>query len=271
MNALEIKEQAKQFGADLVGIAPIERLAHLPPVNHPATLFPGVRSVIVVGHRIMRGTIRGVEEGTNFGSTYSCYGFNWVENQFMSRTVYHLACYLEDLGATAVPLLARQNAEQKFVPDYQQLAVAAGLGAIGKGGFLLTPQYGHRQRLALILTDLELAGDDPIALDFCDNCRACAEGCPLGAMVDKGGEVFERNQDICSKCKNGAILNPEGSDKVDRYAAACGRACMVALEKKIGNQFEHKFRKRSVWSIVQDGKPVDKAAFVGGVCPKQEA
>lgn len=34
-----------------------------------------------------------------------------------------------------------------------------------------------------------------------------------------------------------------------RYAAACGRACLVALENKIIGRYEHKFRKRSVWSI----------------------
>lgn len=271
MNALELKEQAKQFGADLTGIAPIERLAHLPSVNHPATLYPEVRSVIAVGHRIMRGTLRGIEEGTNFNSTYRCYGFNWNEDMFLSRTVYHLACFLEDHGATAIPLLAHKNEEQNFIPDYQEIAKAAGLGIIGKGGFLLTPQYGHRQRIALILTDLELPAGDQTSLDFCRDCRACAEGCPLGAMIDKGGEFFERDQHICSQCKNGAFLTPGYSDTVDRYAAACGRACMVALEQKVGNKFEHKFRKRSVWSIDLDQKPADKAVFVGGVCPKQEA
>ena len=33
------------------------------------------------------------------------------------------------------------------------------------------------------------------------------------------------------------------------YAAACGRACLVALENKITGRYEHKFRKRNVWSI----------------------
>ncbi len=252
MNASQIKQLAKEFGADLVGIAPVERLAQLPPESNPRTLAPNTKSVIVVGHRIMRGTLRGVEEGTNFGSTYSCYGFNWMEDQFLTRTVYNLTCRLEDEGIESVPVMSYRKAGEGFVPDYMAMGKAAGLGDVGKGGFFLTPQYGHRQRLASIFVDIELDGDDVQELNLCDGCRACIEICPLKAF----GADDKLDLNICKECKNGAFAPPDRSDTVDRYAAICGRTCMVALENKIGNRFENKFRKRSLWSIGRETEAV---------------
>ena len=40
----------------------------------------------------------------------------------------------------------------------------------------------------------------------------------------------------------------------DRLAAACGRACLVALEGRIGNRFDAPFRKRSTWSRDIEGR-----------------
>ncbi len=245
----KIKEAARSFGADLVGVAPVERLDHLPEINRPRTLAPATRSVIVVGHRINRGAFRGIEEGTNFGSTYNCYGHDWMEDQFLSRTVFHLAAFLEEAGFEAVPLQARRVEGEAFVPDYQSAAVAAGLGEIGRGGFLLTPQYGHRQRVAMIFTDAEIEADAEIAPGLCTGCRACLEACPLGALREEAGKaLFALDLSLCKSCRNGSRCEPGRSDIVDRYAASCGRGCLVALEEKIENRFEEKFRKRGVWT-----------------------
>jgi len=265
MDSVTVKQMARELGADLVGIAPIERLKGLPARANPLTIMPQAKAVIVVGHRILRGALRGVEEGTNFHSTYSMYGFHWSENQFLSKTVYNLACSLEENGIEAVPLLGhKQNAADSVVLDYQVIAKAAGLGDIGKGGFFLTPEYGHRQRLAMIIVDVALEGDEVQHLDFCADCRACAEACPLHAMHDDGSGKFAIDTAVCSVCKNGMFAG--NTDSVDRYAAACGRACLVCLENKIGNRFEQKFRKRSVWTIgaVDPKDPKNAMAFFGG-------
>ena len=264
MNSAEIKEAARRLGADLVGIAPVTRFDGMPQSADPRTLVPGTRSVIVVAHRIMRGTLRGVEEGTSFGNTYHCYGFNWSESFFLSKTVYDLCCEIENSGAEATPLLSRKYSGNDFIPDYMAYAHAAGLGSVGKGGFFLTPEYGHRQRFGFIFTNLELEGDEIIECDFCKDCDACIKGCPLNALT--AGKGLDLN--ICRKCRNGAWDSPGGSDDVDRYAAACGRACMVALEDKVGNRFVEKFRKRSVWSRDAYGEPLNNGnLFSGGRCP----
>ena len=263
MNSAEIKAAARRLGADLVGIAPISRFADLPEASHPCTFAPETRSVIVVAHRIIRGTMRGIEEGTSFKNTYDCFGMRWSDHFFLSKTVYDLCCEIENSGAEAAPLLSREYNSNDFTPDCMAYAHAAGLGSVGKGGFFLTPEYGHRQRFGFIFTTLELEGDDVIECDFCKDCNACIEACPLNAY--SADNKLDLN--ICLKCRNGAFPTDLCSP-VDRYASACGRACLVALEDKIGNKFAEKFRKRSVWQLGLDGAPLSSGnQFNGGRCP----
>ena len=264
MNSADIKEAARFYGADLVGIAPIERFDGLPEQSHPRTFAPETRSVIAVAHRIMRGTMRGIEEGTSFSNTYGCFGANWMENQFLTKTLMDLCSAIENEGFEASPVMSKSYSGNTFVPDYKFYAHAAGLGSTGKGGFFLTPKYGHRQRFGFIFTPLELEGDDIIECDFCDSCNACIAACPLQAMTEEGTIDWE----LCQNCRNGAIHTPGGADPVDRNASSCGRACMVALEKKVCNTFAANFRKRSVWQRGLDGKPVSSGnQFSGGKCP----
>lgn len=263
MNSAEIKKAARSLGADLVGIAPVERFNGLPEISDPRTFAPGTRSVIAVGYRIVRGALRGVEEGTSFNNTYGFFGSSHMEKMFMSRTVYDLCCMIENTGAEASPVLSCRYDDKGFVPDYKAYAHAAGLGSVGKGGFFLTPEYGHRQRIAFIFTTLELEGDEVIECDFCQDCDACIKECPLGAYKDGSLDL-----NLCRQCKNGAEVTPEGAEEIDRCAASCARACMVALENKIGNRFENKFRKRSVWQRGIHGESlVSGNQFTGGRCP----
>lgn len=252
MNATEVKRLAREFGADLVGIAPIGRLEQLPAEQHPRTVFPNTKSVIVIGHRVLRGAFRGVEEGTSFDNTYGAFGNRWAEYCFLTRTAYEVACRLERAGIEALPLLSRSGeAGQAFVPNVAAFAKAAGLGDVGKGGFFLTPEYGHRQRFAVILTDAEFEADAEQNLTLCEGCEACVAACPLGAM---SAESHAIDFGICAQCRNGASRDAATPEGVDRLASACGRACMVALENKIGSRFAHTFRKRSVWRIGVHGK-----------------
>jgi epoxyqueuosine reductase QueG len=236
MNAVELKEKAKDLGTDLIGIAPISRLENLPLGANPRSILPKVASVVVVGRRILRGAYRGVEEGTSFYSTYMMFGAGWQELQFLSKTVYELACLLESTGAEAVPmsggnppgekkLIGSSGVSANVALDYRVMAHAAGLGSVGKGGFILTPQFGHRQRFGLILTDLKLDADEVQNVDLCNGCEACLKACPHGAVTDTGAARFEMAQKLCTRCQNGVFHKSAlESDPLDRSAAL--RACV---------------------------------------------
>ena len=65
------------------------------------------------------------------------------------------------------------------------LAVQAGMGEIGRNGYLITPTLGSRVRLSAVLTDMPLVVDEPIDIaveEFCENCMKCADTCPSDSI-----------------------------------------------------------------------------------------
>jgi epoxyqueuosine reductase QueG len=74
--------------------------------------------------------------------------------------------------------------------DYCYLAEAAGLGAIGYHGLLITPQEGARVRINTIYTNitnlpLEFDNEHLWVRDFCAMCRKCIRECPPQAIFDQ--------------------------------------------------------------------------------------
>ncbi len=68
------------------------------------------------------------------------------------------------------------------------LAVAAGLGQLGKHGSMISKEYGSNFRLAAVLTDLPMAVDEPVDVgveDLCLTCRRCVIDCPPDALSNE--------------------------------------------------------------------------------------
>jgi len=68
----------------------------------------------------------------------------------------------------------------------------AGLGEVGRCGYLISPKYGSRIRLGAVTTDLPLVLDQSISFgvqDFCNKCMKCADNCPSSAIPKKGAST----------------------------------------------------------------------------------
>lgn len=137
------RAHARSCGADIAGIAPVERFDGLPGERHPASIFPETRSVVVVGKRIVRGALRGVEEGTQF-DVYNQFGRDWLNNRTLALATFRISEFLEDSGWEAVPLpnlppetppMGVSVREGRPAPnvmlDFDDAAVRAGVGEIG--------------------------------------------------------------------------------------------------------------------------------------------
>jgi len=103
-----------------------------------------------------------------------------------------LASFIANLGYSATANHLRHY-EALMVP----LAVDAGLGELGRLGYLVTKEFGPRVRLGAVTTDLPLIPDRPVDIgveDFCRICRKCAICCPsnsipLGDQADVNGTL----------------------------------------------------------------------------------
>ena len=140
-------------------------------------------------------------------------------------------------------------------PSLENAAVSAGLGEIGLCGVFLTPQFGPRQSLAMLITDAPLEPGPAHAGTICDgaSCAACAAACPLGAIDVKTATVSRR---ACRLCPNGVFADETSKQAVPNFlTAACVRACIAHLEEagKLTKRYNSPFRKRKPWARAWSG------------------
>lgn len=302
LTSAEIKKLAKNFGADLVGIAPMDRFEGAPIQMDPRFIMPKAKSMIVMGFRVMRGSLRGIEEGTFF-SNYSAMGYGGLTYMYIPMTVMNMCRIIEDEGYEAIPLGHQSdwrgidnqgNLREKYSkpvepgkpqPDIMLhlriCAFLAGLGEIGYSKMLITPQFGPRLRIGVILTELELE-PDPIydGPQLCNKCMACVKNCPGNAIsatktvkVNLAGHEVEWGEldcDACDIAMRGGEICAEG--EIGKYqpgrddvkpgshspfynkpanvynsgqavcgARGCTRACMISLEAR--GLMQNKFKE----------------------------
>jgi len=278
VNKEELKEYAVEVKADLIGITSMDRFKGIDKQHHPLSIFPEGKSVIIVGKRITRGAIRGIEEGTQF-SIYSQYGCSWLNDRFLALTTFKISEFLEDNGYEAIPIVnlpseispmgipvKKGKPSPNVLIDIEDAAIRGGLGEIGYCGIFLTEEFGPRQRFQVIITDLEIEPDPIKKENVCDLCKECMKICPLRAIENEEKEieicgkkmiVADINYEICKICKNGVFPNMYYENaKPDRIAALCSRTCLVHLEKtkRIKNLFNENFRNRTTWKIDKTGE-----------------
>jgi len=100
-----------------------------------------------------------------------------------------LASYVRAMGWSA-----RAHHLRNYGVMVVPVAVDAGLGELGRCGYLIHPRLGANLRLACVTTDLPLVVDPPVDLGvqhFCETCSKCATTCPSGA-IPTGEKVMVR-------------------------------------------------------------------------------
>ena len=200
---------------DLIGFAPVERLAQGPEGGRPTDYLPEARIVVVLAAKIPDATLevagRYDEPGKTL-SSYMWYGYP-VLNWDLSSAAARVVRFLETRGFKGLPfpptgLLYKFGDRADF--SHRHAAVAAGLGELGYSGLLLTPEFGPGQRLVSIVTDAPLEPSpmyDGPSLCRPDSCgRACIAACPTRAMtgqvsLDIEGKTFEHARLHPVRCK----------------------------------------------------------------------
>ncbi len=171
-----IKQVARFFGADLVGICEIdERWVY----SHYFERATGNYGKIEIPYK--NAVVMGIEmdwKGINESPRSEASAATALAYSQMSELSASLAKYIRALGYPAIPC---GNDSAQSIP----LAIDAGLGELGRNGLMLSPEFGPRQRICKVFTDLPLLPDRPIDFgiqSYCETCHACAAACPKDAI-----------------------------------------------------------------------------------------
>ena len=98
------------------------------------------------------------------------------------------------------------------------------MGEMGRLGYLMTREFGPRQRLSAVTTDLPLVPDEPVDIgveDFCRICRKCAVCCPSRSIPE--GDPQEVNGSLRWKLNEMTCFEYWG--KVGTDCNVCMRVC----------------------------------------------
>jgi len=228
LTAALVKAKAKEFGADLVGIAEGKVLdAHPPNPRHPQTPSSVTqrdnKSVIVLGKRHLAGTAR----LKDWNERHKQYAAELALSQLEEASL-KLVYFLED--EAGYPALIIPPMHTDAVRNYGayteggtygalslvHAAVEAGLGTLGLNLMLLTPEYGPRVILTAVLTSAELEPDQRMTAPLClgEDCGRCLLACPGDAILQWG---LEKN-----KCA--PYASPYGFAKVVEHVGSVIRA-----------------------------------------------
>ncbi len=220
MNSNYIKELTYSYGADVCGIANIERFAGAPRGFTPVDIYPGTKSVISFGKQFSSSLF---EANTRVPYTS-------VKNKLadlLDDIAIKLCTNIEGQGFTAIPIPSdepyeywnSENNEGRGILSLKHLAEGSGVGFIGKSTLLINEKYGNRLYLGAVLTDAELDVDN-LARNLCPvDCNICIKACPQSAL-----DRVTVNQ---KKCRVECISVTEGGGFV--YGCnTCRKVCPFA-------------------------------------------
>ncbi|MGI5958335.1 MAG: 4Fe-4S double cluster binding domain-containing protein [Massiliimalia sp.] len=185
-----VKEIMFSLGADLCGIASIDRFADAPKGYHPLDVLPTCKSVISFGCRLPVGTL----------TSQSHVIYTRVRNSLVPKVdgiALDFCIEMEKHHIVCVPVPANESQWDKntgrwrSVVSQKHAAQAAGLGTIGRHSLLITPEFGSMIWLGAVLCEYEFEPDS-LKEPVCTNCDLCVNICPVNAL-----ETPELKQQIC--------------------------------------------------------------------------
>lgn len=160
---------------------------------HPLDVMSDCRSVIVYAF--------------NIGLDY----YSALDYEHNNIRLGHL--YRDWTGLQLITFLRKKGYDSAEVPrehidkrnkiaqlSFKLAAYEAGIGVFGRPSTIITPEFGPRVNLGVLLTDAVLEPDGLLeGFNPCENCNACIEVCPVSTI---GRQMppptgFEREKCVC--------------------------------------------------------------------------
>lgn len=190
IDSKKVKEIMFSLGADLCGIASIDRFVDAPKGYHPLDVLPTCKSIISFGCRFPSGTLL----------CKSHIPYTRVRNSItpkMDAMALDFCIEVEKYQMICIPIPTNESQWDKNTGRWRSIvsqkhaAKAAGLGTIGRHSLLITLEFGSMIWLGSVLCEQELEPDE-MKEDICNHCDLCVKSCPVNAL-----ENLEINQQAC--------------------------------------------------------------------------
>jgi len=191
--AEEIKNLAKDLGADLCGIAPAERFSAAPVGFRPADIYKPCKSVLVYAKQVPSQVL----------DAASCVPYTHMSDVTTFDTDslgIEIALRLQNKGIKSVPLPSDDPFEHwepqrmygRAILSMRHAGWLAGLGRLGKNTLLINERFGNMIQLGAVLLDIDLEADPLAEYEVCpEGCYICLDSCPPGAL--DGNTVNQMN------------------------------------------------------------------------------
>ena len=255
LSSQEIKQKARELGADLVGIADGKNVDTSHITDHD-----GAR-VIVLATRVQAGSSR-IKAWNDRNKYYN----DELSLTFLEEISLELVYWLEDAGYPAIIVPPTHVDPWRYEGDPKKhqstlislphAAVEAGLGTLGLNQQLLTREFGPRVLLTAVLCSVEVDCDAPMTEALClgPECGRCLKACP-GDVVKQ----WDRDWENCDKYRS-----PHGFAQLAEYL---GRVIDEpdAAQKKAMLRSEASF---DLWqSILRGAGVITGCRRCADVCP----
>ncbi len=245
MNSYQVKDFARQCGADLVGIADLALLDGIQ--TEPVDLLKGYRRAVSIGVRLADGVLDAIEDRPT-----PIYQQHYLKtNLLLDDIALRVSQYIQARGSKTLPIPASQLLDKENWTSYishKAVAIAAGLGWQGKSLLVISQDFGPRIRLATILTDAAIKPDHP-QKNRCGRCSLCSDACPVGAIknVNTSSHYSSRDEAIhFDRCLARVLENSSRPFIESPICGVCIRACPWGkTRKRKVKEFEQPLNFRS--------------------------
>lgn len=198
----------------------------------PKLSLPSARSIIAiaVGYpnklkgapKSVRGDRRGMFARASWGQDY---------HTIMRNRLDKLSLFLKE----KVPDVEIKSMVDTGVLSDRSVAERAGLGFVGKNGFIINEELGTWSYLGEMLVSIPFKPDDPV-IDSCGDCNICVDRCPTGALVGNGQLNSQKCISFLTQTKG--YLKDEYRYKIGNRLYGCD-TCQQVCPRNRGINTEH--------------------------------
>ena len=213
----------------IFGIASADGFEYALPGQSPKELMPRCRSVVIFGRPFAEHHPYVVDKKHIANDSW------WEVNETVFREVAkwrgEIINLFDEFGlATANFGGYGPTSEPTF--SYRLAQYEAGICVFGRFGVCLNPDFGCYYKVGVLLTNALLIPSDKARLSNfspCEDCRICADVCPVRAIDTSKAPAMGYNRDLCSRF---TLKMKERHGEDAKICARCFSVCPWGWEKQ---------------------------------------